>query len=408
MLQQLFTDTIESRFIKQLLYQTPMPILDTCTDDTYIVKGCYYVYKYFIIRCDKSGRISEHAEITKISPFTFGVLEPGISYRYLSKNRYYDSDDHKQLGKYLRCVRDIYSIDLMPFYNCFNNQLINDIVLTSKGYEVESNSEYKVLATPIKYNTTYTIAVDCAEEILIRPIVYTGVGIDKKSQTELNKVIKTTYSRNMNSFKKPFTYSINIADVSTGKPDIDPNLKYLKDRERDLYLLVQLPKNNTSSFVVLEGDYTSVDTYKVFSSYDNEDEPNNISDQTLNTYLLSSLSLLRINDRNIYAFSDALIEYLLMNAITSQENISQNILRVQNSLYPSVTQESKRTSVWTDELRKSIYRTYMDSVGMTPVEKTGTSVGKYFGEAIDINGFVGKRVEDMLSSLKYTDKVDGK
>ena len=97
-----------------------------------------------------------------------------------------------------------------------------------------------------------------------------------------------------------------------------------------------------------------------------------------------------------------------MNAITSQENISQNILRVQNSLYPLVTQESKRTSVWTDELRKSIYRTYIESVGITPVEETGTSVEKYFGEAIDINGFVGKRVEDMLSSLKYTDKVDGK
>lgn len=408
MLQQLFTDTIESRFIKQLLYQTPMPILDTCTDDTYIVKGCYYVYKYFIIRCDKSGKISSDAEITKISPFTFGVLESGISYRYLSKNRYYDSDDHKQLGKYLRCVRHIYSIDLMPFYNCFNNQLINDIVLTSKGYEVKSNSEYKVLATPIKYNTTYTIAVDCAEEILIRPIVYTRVGIDKKSQTELDKVVKTTYSRNMNSFKKPFTYSINIADSSTGKPEIDPDLKYLKDRERDLYLLVQLPKNNTSSFVILEGDYTSVDAYKVFSSYVDENVPNNISDQALNTYLLSSLSLLRINDRNIYAFSDALVEYLLMNAITSQENISQNILRVQNSLYPLVTQESKRTSVWTDELRKSVYRTYMDSVGITPGEEADISVKKYFGEAIDINGFVGKRVEDMLSSLKYRDKVDGK
>lgn len=408
MLQQLFTDTIESRFIKQLLYQTPMPILDTCTDDTYIVKGCYYIYKYFIIRCDKSGRISKDAEITKISPFTFGVLQPGISYRYLSKNRYYDSDDHKQLGKYLRCVRDIYSIDLMPFYNCFNNQLINDIVLTSKGYEVESNSEYKVLATPIKYNTTYTIAVDCAEEILIRPIVYSRVGVDEQSENYIKNFV-TTSSRNMNSFKKPFTYSLTVVD--DGKVSTQEAIKYLKDRERDLYLLVQLPKNNTSSFVILEGDYTSVDAYKVFSSYvikENETISNNISDQALNTYLLSSLSLLRINDRNIYAFSDALIEYLLMNAITSQENISQNILRVQNSLYPSVTQESKRTSVWTDELRKSIYRTYMESVGMTPIKETDISVNKYFGEAIDINGFVGKRVEDMLSSLKYTDKVDGK
>lgn len=403
MLQQLFTDTIESRFIKQLLYQTPMPILDTCTDDTYIVKGCYYVYKYFIIRCDKSGRISKDAEITKISPFTFGVLEPGISYRYLSKNRYYDSDDHKQLGKYLRCVRDIYSIDLMPFYNCFNNQLINDIVLTSKGYEVGSNSEYKVLATPIKYNTTYTIAVDCAEEILIRPIVYSRVGVDEQSENYIKNFV-TTPSRNMNSFKKPFTYSLTVVD--DGKVSTQEAIKYLKDRERDLYLLVQLPKTNTSSFVVLEGDYTSVDAYKVFSSYvieENETVSNNISDQALNTYLLSSLSLLRINDRNIYAFSDALIEYLLMNAITSQENISQNILRVQNSLYPSILEESKRTSVWTDDLRKTVYRTYMDSIRKEP-----KYVKKYFGEAIDINGFIGKRVEDMLSSLKYKDKVDGK
>lgn len=404
MLQQLFTDTIESRFIKQLLYQTPMPILDTCTDDTYLVKGCYYVYKYFIIRCDKSGRISsKDAEITKICPFTFGVFEPGISFRYLTKNRYYDSEDHKQLGKYLRCVRDLYSIDLMPFYNCFNNQLINDIVLTTNGYEVESNSEYKVLATPIKYNTTYTIAVDCAEEILIRPIVYSRVGIDKTSQTELDKVVKTTYGRNMNSFKKPFTYSLTLVD--DGKASTQEVIKYLKDRERDLYLLVQLPKNNTSSFVVLEGDYTSVDAYKVFSSYvikENETVFNNISDQALNTYLLSSLSLLRINDRNIYAFSDALVEYLLINVITSQENISQNILRVQNSLYPSILEESKRTSVWTDDLRKTVYRTYMDSIREEP-----KYVKKYFGEAIDINGFVGKRVEDMLSSLKYKDKVDG-
>ena len=72
----------------------------------------------------------------------------------------------------------------MPFYNCFNYTLIQDILLTldmkkldeynketdpmkklkleQKGYEIGSDPNYKLVAIPIKFNKTYTIAIDCS------------------------------------------------------------------------------------------------------------------------------------------------------------------------------------------------------------------------------------------------------
>jgi len=50
-----------------------------------------------------------------------------MSEQAISKSSYYDSDTHYRLGRYLRYIRDVYNINLMPFYNCYNYKSVNNI-----------------------------------------------------------------------------------------------------------------------------------------------------------------------------------------------------------------------------------------------------------------------------------------
>ena len=53
--------------------------------------------------------------------------------------------------------------------------------------------------------------------------------------------------------------------------NVDANCSLLYTYHRDLYMLIQIPANNNSSIVVLEGDYTTVDFPKTFNAeYINE------------------------------------------------------------------------------------------------------------------------------------------
>jgi len=57
MFQKFFTNTIQSKFIKSLLYNTPMPLIDSLDDGNYAVKGQRYIYHSGIIECTKTGII---------------------------------------------------------------------------------------------------------------------------------------------------------------------------------------------------------------------------------------------------------------------------------------------------------------------------------------------------------------
>ena len=140
-MQSFFTDTIESKFVKSLLYNTPLPLIPTVREGSYIVKDSLYIYNAYIIKCTMSGVVEGEyltagddtlasndllvgygggvAKYDIVKPYTFGEASD-ITERFLSKYGYYDTDTHTFLGKYLRCIRDIYGVDLMPFYNCFN------------------------------------------------------------------------------------------------------------------------------------------------------------------------------------------------------------------------------------------------------------------------------------------------
>ena len=122
-MQKFFTNSIESKFIKALLYNTDIPMIDCVVDNDFIFSGYYYIYKNYLILCTETGNLSNNFKI--INNFYFKDKKDNITEKYINKYQYYDSETHLYLGKYLRYLKAEKGIDLMPFYNCFNYTTIS-------------------------------------------------------------------------------------------------------------------------------------------------------------------------------------------------------------------------------------------------------------------------------------------
>lgn len=99
----------------------------------------------------------------------------------------------------------------------------------------------------------------------------------------------------------------------------------------------------------------------------------------LNQNLYSNLNLLYINNSNTYAFTSRLIEYLSQMVICSNDPISKNIRRVQESLGVATD------GLWKDSLRIEIFDRVLDK-----------SVQLNKNIPRDINGFLDKDSEFLL------------
>ena len=396
--QKFFTNTIESKFIKNLLLNTPLPLQKTVSSGDKVIKGEVYIYHNNIIRCDRTGFIygEDHSELfanndvfvsenlmvddegmiakyTVLQPFYFGNNYPKLTSIYRSPYGYYDTYTHEVLGNYLRCLRDISGIDLMPFYNCFSYRVISNLHISQSGYVEEANESFKVFAVPVRFDKKYTIAVDCSSVVRIMPVFYSNFGLmrDRSGGNFTDKLKIGVSEYNGASFKSPIVYSVNTDSIE------EKDLTELMSVEKKLYLLIQLPENNDSSIVVIEGDNSDRRCNVIFdvSSIDKMD------DSSINRCLLSQISLLQINDRSIYAFSDRLIEYLLLNVIDNGDEISNNIRTVQNKI-GILSNKLVVPGVWDRITRNELYRQYMNSRG---------------NRKIDITGFVDKDIEDFVN-----------
>lgn len=391
MFQQFNTDTLVSRFIKNLIYNTPIPLYKTVRDGDWVTKDCFYIYKHSVIKCTRSGFVykgnsdkENKASYITVKSFMFGEKYPQITENFMSKNAYYDYETHEKLGNYLRCMRDLRGVDLMPFYNCFSSDYTSTFYIRNGAYYDGVNSEVQVTLIPIKFNKTYTIAVDCSSTVELLPVIlcdrvplrstYSG------SYVDLNEALVSNYQSVFNaSFKKPFTYSVSTYNMVGGTPQEVQYAKFLEQNERSLYLVIQLPKDNESSLVVLEGDYTDLTNKQIDIAY-----LEYITDEELNKVLLSELSLLRLNDSNEYAFSDRLVEYLFRNAIDVDETIDDNISFVQYYLGIS-DYDNIYSGVWDTMIRLNAYNYYKQNY------QSDSRL-----EFIDINGFIDKDVERLM------------
>lgn len=160
-----------SNFIKNLLNTTYLPLVKTVRDTDYIIEGRLYVYKCNVIKCTKSGYIitgfknqrdkRPRAEFEMKAEYFFGERNDKLCTNFVSSTEGYDFLTHERLGKYLRSLRDMYGLNLMPLYNCFSNQpLPRHHIYTDRVVSTGLNFNTKVFKVPIRFNTDYTICME--------------------------------------------------------------------------------------------------------------------------------------------------------------------------------------------------------------------------------------------------------
>lgn len=400
MQQKFNTNTIVSKFIKALLANTYIPLIPIWKPGRNLIKGSKYIAQGYIIEAKQSydsstdfNEVTGNWNLNSIYNSTyFNILEPfiedkfyrNITTNYISNTSIYDSNTHKYLGEYLRMVRDLHNLDLMPYYNCwdgsFSDKLrIKNIVVTANQSTAEVvntntvNDGYKTLIIPIKCNQDYTIYINSNSPVYIASIFYNDDIILSPNVYGVNRINYSTYN-------KPFLYNIKINENNIGK-DV-----YYKNH---LKLLIQVPLNNISKVVVLEGNY--IDTTLLINNGFNElpkmyfgKNIDELSDYDVSKYFKTYSSLLRNVTDDVFAFSNRLIEYLLLNVIDLNDNITDNIKRIQEYASSYTCKNLNKQwytipyikGVWTDNLRQFLY---------TLVTTLTTN-----NVTIDISGYVDK------------------
>lgn len=355
-------DNIITGYIKNLLHEFNLPQAKVITKDTVRYDGKYYI---------DNRKIYYGKEKTPIGVYSFGEPVPNLTKNLIINSSVYDSYTHNYLGDFLRFIRDYHKLDLMPLYNCFSNEspynlrFTLDVPLKKKDgsddnyyFKVNTSSTlYKYYIVPIKFDTTYNIAIESQLPYEICAMIYMGSERIKLS----NQLMRETYKLVKNSrFSNPYTFEVSGSDVK--KPRCN-NLRY-SDYEENLRLLIKLPSSVKTSITIIEGKLTNTKPYgsRIPSKIVyNEEDSIKLADGTYvrpdYTDLVPStnLSLLSINDGNSYPFADRLVEYLLRNAINNTEKLQYNISRVQSKLYPQFGEFKGFYDVWNMDINYRIH-----------------------------------------------------
>jgi len=374
------------------------------------------------------------------------------------QNNLYDTYTHEYLGNYLRFQRDYNNINMMPFYNCFSNRLVQHLSYNfilagetpTENKQIIFDSEdtkYKIYMVPVKMFNKYTIAIDSSEGLELCCGIY---GQYQDTREKLKNIPALTYLKvNSCNFSAPFLYSglDNIIDFM--QPDSAAELATV---EKDLKLFIKLPANNKSSIVILEGNYLnwndkyvvsatiqyldpedpkydptkSLDNPINFSqanieknhSINNYDETNIIrglirSDSNFIQYLpdinanidyrnlnlITTLQLLLLNTGIQYPFSNILIEFLTGNMVTPIDEIDANIKRAQQIAVENGNTNVLVDGIWSQKLQMLLY----DFVNAAYSRNKLIS-----SEKLDTTGFIDKEVESHYNSIvAHTDPNKG-
>lgn len=329
-----------------------------------------------------------------VGKYNFGARYSNITKDFVSNIHYYDSVTHRTLGEYLRCLRDIEGIDLMGLYNCFDYTIAENISLENQKVLEYHNPKTKVILVPIKFNKTYTIAIECPFPVSVCPVFYSGKNLLKDSDNEsmTSKLLGSFTKYNSLQFISPQTFVVNnepseIVGTSNGVDSESEVLRAtqycarMSDYEKYLYLAIQLPKSNTSSIVVLEGNYAST-AENYISSAEGIDS---LGDSNVSAIFRSNLSLLHSNDNTQKPFADKLIDYLLKYAIDSREYIDENVQYVESAIGYKPDLKNFYSGQWDVNLRYALYKTYMQLPQREWRDKE------------DILGFVDRDLEDAVN-----------
>lgn len=378
--------------------------LQVYTDDTW--HNCH-------INFDKTLKHDSFHKTTKtqypLVPYAYGQKILNYTKNLQIQNTVYDSYTHEYLGDYLRFHRDFMNLNLMPLYNCFSNRACPHLDLSftiGNNYAVKFKTDqsfdaalYKYYMVPVKFFKDYTIAIDSEASIEVCCCVYDEY---KNKDKDFSDIPKLTYHCFSDlQFKKPVLYT-GLQKLNSLLLDSNNTTNDLCQQEDNLKLILKIPTNNKSSIVILEGDYTTYNDVVAKPAYIEENGkqvPSRVLRETnhtvinyeyleacdfLSNKLITPLQLLRTNTGESYPFADRLVEYLVGNAITVNEEIQDNVVRAKKvissncnpSIYPVVAEDG----VWEPILQCLTY----DYIN----EKRNTHDINH-----DILGFIDKDVE---------------
>ena len=245
--------------------------------------------------------------------------------------------------------------------------------ITDKKVLLHSTNN-RLLAVPVKYGKTYTIALDSTVPVILQPIIYndhTGLVVEKRSPDARHEyysdnkdfldsqVVKSTVD-----FLHPFTYVV---------PNAPSNKHY--QQERNLYLVIQVASYNDTGLVVLEGDYVN-------------------SWRSNNDAVPRNLTLLHFNSKANIAFSNRLLEYLLLSIPYENEALDGNIQHVQTLL----TNANEKNSI--DSTNSDKYKSWKILGAWEPKIKDGirqiTNKYSLHKTLRDLDGYLNKDIEKFL------------
>lgn len=351
---------------------------------------------------------------TILEPYVEGKFYRGITSTYIPNNSNYNSDIHYYLGQYLRQVRDLHNINLMPYYNCWDGFQSNSLRLiydtSSNKYVINEHNKIEdnltTLLIPIKFNQKYTFYANCSSNIKITFAYWDGTRIINNLRTDASyyNIKEPTIISYINYNQPIIIDSPTISgDSFTSK---EPSGTFLEDY---LVMYVELPLAVVNSVLVLEGDYKnnkyifngSQGNIKLSDSYFSIDNDiNSISDDLFETTFTAPSSLMLGLHDTPYAFNDRLLEYLTWNTITPQDSISENTIRAQkysstekckvingmkyNNYKCGYMRDNvyKNTGTWTRDFRLFNYN-LAHKTKLNPIYK-------------DINGFIDKDTEEII------------
>lgn len=154
--------------------------------------------------------------------------------------------------------------------------------------------------------------------------------------------------------------------------------------ENYLYLIFQVRNDNNSSFVVLEGDYSTKNTIVITGMSSKEESP--IS-------LIYKPELVKMNDNFSYAYSNDLILYLLHNVITNKDIIGENISYVKNLLKFTNT-----VNYWSNNIKYSAYVKYLLPSKKIEDDYSQQDWSKCRKNCKNVTGFIDTQIEEYLNA----------
>lgn len=266
-MQQFNKISTYSNVIKHLLANTYLPLMRSVREGDYICADRIYILKCEVIKCTSSGYIGKKgflsntplANWVNLGEYHFGEKDGKLSTKYVSNAEGYDYKTHERLGQYLRNLRDMYGLNLMPLYNCFSNQFLeNHVIKNNTILKTSQDNNTKIYKIPIRFNQDYTVCIENPGVTTFAPAFIRYNSLVKQNNTIYGNGLDVTnqyinlhsatniYSEGNLSFGKP--YKIRFDNKPEHKQLIKYNTEYRNEYLEIVINLKYIPHENLEEF----------------------------------------------------------------------------------------------------------------------------------------------------------------